>query len=189
MSLFIYFFIFLSLDVEFPHYWTPQPTDSSGREETVHLVQLDSVANAQEYKKVSDHFHRTCPNNICKIERVQNPALYGAYIVCKQKMDKAGGRGSNEMYLFHGTKGDKCELINHKGFNRSFCGENGKYNRYLDCFFSSFSLLISRILLYVRIRIILFKLGIYLKETVNIILYSIEKGSKRNPKPQELPFV
>ena len=94
----------------------------------MHLVQLDSVVNAEEYKKVSDQFRKTCPNNILKIERVQNPALYGAYIVYKQTMDKAGGRGSNEMNLFHGTKGQKCQLINHKGFNRSFCGENGKYN-------------------------------------------------------------
>ena len=84
--------------------------------------------NAQEYKKVSHQFHKTCPNNICKIERVQNPALYETYIECKQKMDEAGGGGSNEMNLFHGTLGQKCQLINHKGFNRSVCGENGKYD-------------------------------------------------------------
>ena len=120
--------LFFPLDVECPHYWTLQPTDSIGREKTVHLVQLDPVTNAQEYTNVSNQLHNTCGNNICKIERVQNPALYRAYIVCKQKMDKAGGRGSNEMSLFHGTKGQKCQLINDKGFNRSFCGENGKYN-------------------------------------------------------------
>ena len=93
----------------------------------MHLVQLDSVVNAKEYKTVSDQFHKTCPNNIFKIERVQNPAIYGAYTVYKQRMDKAGGRGSNEMNLFHGTKNQKCQLINHKGFNRNFCGENCKY--------------------------------------------------------------
>lgn len=37
-------------------------------------------------------------------------------------------RGSNEMCFFYGIKGFNCELINYKGFNRSFCGENGKYN-------------------------------------------------------------
>ena len=121
--------LFFSLDIEFPLYWQPQPTDSSGREETVHLFQLDPIMNAQEYKKVSDQFHKTCPNNICKIERVQNPALYERYIVCKQKMDEAGGGGSNEMNLFHGTLGQKCQLINHKGFNgTSVCGENSKYD-------------------------------------------------------------
>ena len=118
---------FCLVDVEFPDCWVSQPTDTSGREETVHLFQIDPTKNAQEYKKVSDKFHQSCPNNIIKIERVQNPTLYGAYAVNKQRMDKAGGEGSNEMCLFHGTKGAKCELINHKGFNRSFCGENGRY--------------------------------------------------------------
>ena len=109
----------------------------------MHLVQLDSVVNAEEYKKVSDEFHKTCPDNILKIERVQNPALYGTYIAYKQTMDQAGGRGSNEMNLFHGTLGERCQLINHKGFNKSFCGENGKYNTKLygsliDSFFLCF---------------------------------------------------
>ena len=118
---------FISVDVEFPDCWTHHPIDSSGQVKTVHLVLLDPGTNAFEYKKVSDQFHKTCPNNILKIERVQNPALYGAYIVYKQKMDKAGGRGSNEKSLFHGIKGQKCQLINEKGFNRSYCGVNGKY--------------------------------------------------------------
>ena len=119
--------ILFLLDVEYPNYWVAQPTDSSGKEEKIHLFQLDPTTNSEEYKEVSADFHKTCPNKIIKIERVQNPTLYGAYALNKQRMDKAGGRGSNEMSLFHGTKGDKCKLINDKGFNRSFCGENGRY--------------------------------------------------------------
>ena len=117
----------LFTDVEFPSYWVPQPTDSNGREETVHLFLLDPGKDAQEYKKVSDQFQQSCTQRIIKIERVQNPTLYGIYAIKKQKMDKERAQGSNEVLLFHGTKGPKCELINHKGFNRSFCGENGKY--------------------------------------------------------------
>ena len=113
--------------VEIPSYWVPQPTDSNGREETVHLFQLDPRKDAQEYKKVRDQFYQSCTQRIIKIERVQNPTLYGIYAIKKQKMDKERAQGSNEKLLFHGTKGPKCELINHKGFNRSFCGENGKY--------------------------------------------------------------
>ncbi|KAL9974244.1 hypothetical protein ACROYT_G011259 [Oculina patagonica] len=116
----------LRKDVVFPVYWCPQPTDRSGQEETVHLFQLDPVADAQEYKKVSDPFLKSCPDKkIITIKRVQNPALYHTYAVFKQRMEKRGG--SNEMCLFHGTKSAKCELINHKGFNRSFCGENAAY--------------------------------------------------------------
>lgn len=117
----------LLTDVEFPNYWTPQPTDANGREETLHLFELDPLKDTLEYKKVSDLFRKSCTQNIIKIERVQNPRLYGTYAVNKQKMDKEKAQGSNEMLLFHGTKGPKCQLINHKGFNRSFCGENGKY--------------------------------------------------------------
>lgn len=121
--------VFISAEVEFPVDWVPQPVNpSNGKEETVYLFQLDPVANAQEYKKVSNHFRQSCTNKIIKIERVQNPTLYGTYVINRQKMNKANARGSNEMSLFHGTKGSNCELINHKGFNRSLCGENvGKY--------------------------------------------------------------
>lgn len=112
-------------DVEYPVYWRPEPTDQDGRGKTVYLFQLDPAADAQEHKKVSDLFHKSCPDNkIIKIERVQNRALYETYAINKQRMEKAGG--GNEMCLFHGTKSVKCELINHKGFNRGFCGENGK---------------------------------------------------------------
>ena len=94
----------------------------------MHLFQLDPITDSQEHKKVSDLFLKSGPTNkIIKIERVQNPALYATYAINKHRMEKA--RGSNEKSLFHGTKSSNCKLINHKGFNRSFCGENGKYNR------------------------------------------------------------
>ena len=46
------------------------------------------------------------------------------YMIQKQKMDK--GKGSNQLWLFHGTPGNNCKLINHTGFNRSFHGKNGE---------------------------------------------------------------
>ena len=117
---------FLLADIEFPANWVPQPTNPKGVEETVHLFQLDPTRDVGEYNEVSDKFRQSCSENIIKIERVQNPTLYKQYAVRKQEMDKERARGSNEMSLFHGTKGPKCDHINHKGFNRSFCGENGK---------------------------------------------------------------
>ncbi|XP_078364642.1 protein mono-ADP-ribosyltransferase PARP14-like isoform X2 [Oculina patagonica] len=108
--------------VPVPNHWTPQPKDSQGNEKTVHLYELDPSTDAQEYQKVQKQFQQTCGNQIVKIERVQNPALYGTYAVRKQKMDE--GKGSNEQLLFHGTPGDNCALINHTGFNRSFHGKN-----------------------------------------------------------------
>lgn len=93
---------------------------------TVHLVELDPEKDSQQYKRVQDRFQQTCSGNqIVKIERVQNPALFGSYMIRKQKMDET--KGSNEQWLFHGTPGNNCKLINHTGFNRSFHGKNGEY--------------------------------------------------------------
>ena len=121
------YMFFFRVDFEFPDYWVRQPADPNGKEERVHLFQLDPTKDAKEYQKVKEAFHRSCTQSIIKVERVQNPTLYGTYAIYRQRMDKEKPRGSNEMWLFHGTKGPKCELINHKGFNRSFCGENGKH--------------------------------------------------------------
>ena len=68
-------------------------------------------------------------NTIVKIQRIQNPALYFQYIARKKEMDKFNPQGhKNERRLFHGTKPDTCSQINHGGFNRSYCGQNGKHN-------------------------------------------------------------
>ena len=40
-------------------------------------------------------------------------------------MDKDLGKNS-ERQLFHGTGSEKVDQINTQGFNRSFCGANGK---------------------------------------------------------------
>lgn len=108
--------------VEPPSSWIPQPKDPQGIEETVHLVQLDPNQHLQEYQDVQRRFQQTCPNQIVKIERVQNPVLYGTYMIHKRKMDL--GKGSNEQRLFHGTPGQNCQLINTTSFNRNFRGRN-----------------------------------------------------------------
>ena len=117
----VYFF---RLGIELPEKWDLQPKDTNGKEKDVHLVPLDPVKHAAEYDEVSRALHLTARANIQSIERVQNPALFRAYSVRKQAMDKKDG--SNEMRLFHGTAGTSCQTINHFGFNRSYCGKNGK---------------------------------------------------------------
>jgi hypothetical protein len=66
----------------------------------------------------------TPPKNaeVVKIERIQNPRLYQIYEEQKKKMSNGG----NEMRLFHGTAKTAVENINTAGFNRGFCGKNGK---------------------------------------------------------------
>ena len=107
-----------------PDHWTPQPKDLQGNEKIVHLYQLDPSRDSKEYQNVQTRFQQTCGNAIVKIERVQNPVLYGTYAIRKQEMDER--KGSNEKCLFHGTPGNNCILINHKGFNRSYSWQKGK---------------------------------------------------------------
>ena len=101
-----------------------QPKDSSGKEKDVHLVKLDPINHAREYNKVADEVKKTASINITRIERVQNPGLYRAYMVRKDQMDLKNG--GNEKFLFHGTPVTSCSSINKFGFNRSYCGKNGK---------------------------------------------------------------
>ncbi|XP_031553945.1 protein mono-ADP-ribosyltransferase PARP15-like, partial [Actinia tenebrosa] len=108
--------------VPLPAHWDPQPTDSDGKELDLHMVVLDPVKHKKEYDDVKGAIEKTTSVNISKIERVQNPGLYSTYAVKKQKMDDQNR--SNEKKLFHGTAAATCQLINHQGFNRSFCGKN-----------------------------------------------------------------
>ena len=65
----------------------------------------------------------TTPNaEVIKIERIQNPRLYQIYEGQKKKMTDGG----NEMKLYHGTAKNAVETINKTGFNRAYCGKNGK---------------------------------------------------------------
>ncbi|XP_028392657.1 protein mono-ADP-ribosyltransferase PARP14-like [Dendronephthya gigantea] len=114
------------LKVTVPEYWDPQPCDASGKEIGVHLVCLDpnNPSHKDEYKKVYDLFDKTAANqNIVQIDRIQNPSLYKLYFIKKRSLDEKNG--SNEMLLFHGTKGDKLNEINESGLNRNYAGING----------------------------------------------------------------
>ncbi|XP_078371828.1 protein mono-ADP-ribosyltransferase PARP14-like isoform X2 [Oculina patagonica] len=108
--------------IPLPIEWGMHPNDSAGKEKEVHLVQLDPVNDANEYKKIEDAVRKTANVTITKIERVQNPAQYRVYIVRKEQMEQKNG--SNEKILFHGTDVGSCPSINKFGFNRSYCGKN-----------------------------------------------------------------
>lgn len=91
------------------------------------MVKLDPTSNPTEYNRVADEIRKTASINITKIERVQNPGLYRAYMVKKDQMEQKNG--ANEKFLFHGTAQGSCSSINKFGFNRSYCGKNGKRRR------------------------------------------------------------
>ena len=110
----------MSEGIPLPDNWAPMPSH-----EKVTLVPLNT--NSIEYKDVLRKFQTTVPANVNvqKIERVQNPELYRTFMGKKQEMDKRCG-GNSERKLFHGTDGKSIDAINSQGFNRSFCGKNGR---------------------------------------------------------------
>ena len=105
------------LEITVPSHWSQQPAT-----QVVHMVPLQS--SSQEYQQVTQHFTSRggVVNQIIKIERVQNPALYKAYLVKKQSMNGQ----ENEQQLFHGTTDVNIVPINANNFDRSFAGANGE---------------------------------------------------------------
>ena len=92
--------------------------------EKVTLVTLNTTSI--EYQDVLRKFQATVPHvKVQRIERVQNPELYRTFMGKKQEMDKRCG-GNSERRLFHGTDGKSITAINSQGFNRNFCGKNGR---------------------------------------------------------------
>ena len=117
-----------------PSNWDPVPSCQN-------TVQLSAAS--REYQDVELKFQQTAGAvAVVSIERVQNPDLYQAYQVRKEKMDKGSG-GNNERKLFHGTNSDRVVKINTQGFKSSFagsahgensdiCGDIEKFPRHLE---------------------------------------------------------
>lgn len=98
------------------------PRDDWGKDIDVHLVKLASTS--VEYQDVVGRLQQTVNSNLMikSVERIQNPYLYQAYQLRKQKMDRDNPQANNERPLFHGTNSDNVKKINRQGFDRSFSG-------------------------------------------------------------------
>lgn len=59
--------------------------------------------------------------------------LYQQYVVRKAAMDAFNPEVQIERMLWHGTSADNLDLINRKGFHRSYCGKTGNFERLLIC--------------------------------------------------------
>ena len=88
-------------------------------------MNIDAVEHPTEFDEVYEKFNKTMQNStVVSIQRIQNPRLYQIYKGHQQKMNERGR--CNEQKLFHGTTKDTVEKINSQGFNRAFCGKNGR---------------------------------------------------------------
>ena len=98
------------------------PRDDRGEDIDVHLVKL--TRSSFEYQGVLQRLQQTVSSSLTikSVQRIQNPYLYQAYQLRKQKMDRDNPQANNERQLFHGTNSDNVEKINTQGFDRSFSG-------------------------------------------------------------------
>ncbi|KAM9392684.1 protein mono-ADP-ribosyltransferase PARP14-like isoform 2-T2 [Pholidichthys leucotaenia] len=81
---------------------------------------------SQEYDDVKTEVTKNgLALNIIKIERVQNPTLWQNYNLMKKQLEVKNKHTNNERLLFHGTSSNSIDLINTKGFNRSYAGTHG----------------------------------------------------------------
>uniref|UniRef100_A0A672JFB8 Poly [ADP-ribose] polymerase n=1 Tax=Salarias fasciatus TaxID=181472 RepID=A0A672JFB8_SALFA len=101
-----------------PSHWDDMKTD---------LVKLFPVTpGSREFTEVEQGVKKTgLTLNIISIERVQNQTLWQSYQLMKKNMDQKNRTTNNERLLFHGTKSASVDLINNKGFNRSYAGTHG----------------------------------------------------------------
>ncbi|CAB1350326.1 unnamed protein product, partial [Coregonus sp. 'balchen'] len=100
-----------------PQHWDAVPANTSCLS---CLIQTGSP----EHNEVLNLFRATCPNNVIKIERIQNPTLWRTLQIKKLDMELRNGHQKNEKRLFHGTCHTTIDHINNHGFNRSYAGKN-----------------------------------------------------------------
>ena len=66
--------------------------------------------------------------HIFQIERIENYYLFEHYQVAKSHVSRVSDPGVEvERQLWHGTAKDALNNIYAGGFNRSYCGKNGKF--------------------------------------------------------------
>ncbi|KAG5833574.1 hypothetical protein ANANG_G00277340 [Anguilla anguilla] len=102
---------------DLPKHWSAMAADQL-------CLMIPLQAGTQEHKEVLGLFQATCPRQVSKIERVQNPCLWKNFQNLKQNMDQSNKHQNNERRLFHGTSQPTIDHINRNGFNRSYAGKN-----------------------------------------------------------------
>ncbi|XP_076023940.1 protein mono-ADP-ribosyltransferase PARP14-like [Genypterus blacodes] len=103
-----------------PDHWDPMPGNST-------CLVVPIQPGTPEYKEVLTLFQATCNKSVLKMERIQNELLWRSLQIKKKDMEKRNGHQNNERRLFHGTCSTIIDVINKRGFNRSYAGKNAKY--------------------------------------------------------------
>ncbi|CAB1339029.1 unnamed protein product [Coregonus sp. 'balchen'] len=102
---------------DLPQHWDEMPDNTS-------CLSIPTQPETQEHIDVLKLFEDTCKKNVLKIERIQNPSLWGAFKIKKKDMEVRNRHQNNERKLFHGACHTTIDKINELGFNRSYAGKN-----------------------------------------------------------------
>lgn len=87
--------------------------------------------NSEEFQDVVRAFYNTLDaahSRICivRVERVSHPLLQQQYQLHRERLMQCCQQRPVEQVLYHGTSESAVPDICAHGFNRSFCGRNGK---------------------------------------------------------------
>ena len=102
-------------ELTFPPEWQQQTV-------TTQLFPLSS--GTPEWQHVASKFSTTMSGNrINKIDRIQNKWLWEKYVTHKKRLERKNNQTSNEMELFHGTRGNDPRKIyeGEDGFDMRYC--------------------------------------------------------------------
>jgi hypothetical protein len=112
--------------IQFPPYWENMALKPLLK---VQRLKLDPARHAAEYNRIVNHMNQTVQCNINQIERIQNIWTWNHYNIEIQNF-KLNGQNPNEMYFFHGTRGNPPDKIisSEVGLDIIFC-DGGAYGK------------------------------------------------------------
>ncbi|XP_072274247.1 protein mono-ADP-ribosyltransferase PARP15-like [Pyxicephalus adspersus] len=100
---------------------------------TTEVLEVTLKEDSAEYQKVKNDFITTStPGSfqVLKIIRIQHLRLWQSFWINKMAVDQKNPGKRNIRHLYHGTAFDNIKNINHRGFNRSYCGVHGTAKGY-----------------------------------------------------------
>jgi hypothetical protein len=101
----------------------PQTTGWEGQSHSPYVLKPLSRESA-EFKQVESQFERTNRGlTIVQVNRVENPFLWGQYLLKKEKM-KAANSNVKEISFFHGTRKSNVDGICRYNFDWRRCGQS-----------------------------------------------------------------
>ena len=126
----------LQQNFPFPCAWDLSPGSHGAADDVGRLDLIDVPFISQEWNDIQSRFFDDWPRGerqyeLCRVQRIQNRAIYEGYFKKKLKMLAMNGpEHVNERILFHGTRAcDPSVIYDHSGFDMRLASEGNYYGR------------------------------------------------------------